>query len=193
MIIDLLIPILKISDNFDYNQSINQNDYINMLNTNFAESYYDIENYMTDNNHNNIYYNKYRYIKPISNNEDIFDYSKVKANITDMYNNEIYINNLNDYLYNGKMFILIVNIDPETVDETVESELLFWLKDSEKINNSKLLDDNKKLLSLPVKTLKIQTNNKALFLTDCRVLDIYSDINRGQFKFAILIKKIIEQ
>ena len=190
MITQLYIPVINFSDNFDYNKTIDDESYIKMLNNNYAESYYDIENYMTKGTK---YQTNYRYCSPIKKDKirDVYQYSPVEAIICDIYDNEIDSKSIEKYKSNGDMFILIVNINPDSINEDTESELLFWLTESMKINNNKLYTDDKKLLLLPERKLKMKVEEDLLTLNDCKILDVYSNIKQGKFKFAILIKNII--
>lgn len=191
MITELYIPTIKIKENFDYNKNIDDRTYINMLNKNYAESYNDIDNYMTTGDKGQ--QNKYTYYTTIGNKkgDEIYEYNKTEASIKDMNGNDLLNETVNSYLSNGDMFVIIVNINPDTINEDTESELIFWIKESMKINNSPKINDDKKISILPKRDLKIKINNIIATLLDCKIIDVYSNPNNGKFNFAILIKKII--
>ena len=185
----IYIPTINIKNDFDAKKHIDGASYINMLNANYNESSNDIDAYMNNGykaNRNYSYYQKVNY----NNDKNYYSYNKVESNISDINDNNIDKNEILLYYNKQDMFVLILNINPDTLDEDSESEIKFWIRDSMKINNDQTMDDDLKIISLPNRNLKIEIDNKIFVLNKCRILDNYSDIKIGKIKFAILVEKI---
>lgn len=93
-----------------------------------------------------------------------------------------------------KMSIVSVDINPLEIIEDAESELRFWIGDSEKIINDDAIDQNGKIGVLPERSLKLQKfGNKEFFLMDgCKIIDVRKKENHP-YRFIMLVKKITKQ
>lgn len=189
MITDLYIPVVATNDNFDYNKEIDPQTYIKMLRDGYYESANDIDQYMkTGEKHVSNRYTHYTVLKTTPDPE-IYEYHKVESEVRDINNILLDNTGLQQVLNCNDMFILILNIVCESVDADTDSELMFWLKESIKINNDSRIDDDKKLMILPKRDLQIFDGNLIWELCDCKILDNYGRINKGEFNFAILVNK----
>ena len=99
-----------------------------------------------------------------------------------------------DFLFNKadeeKMFVLIVNINPEGLDEDAESEIKYWLDDSYRVLDDKDLDSETKLKALPPRDLKIVLSDGNKYtLKNCKIFEDYSD-DRYPLYFALIVEKI---
>lgn len=101
--------------------------------------------------------------------------------------NEEYFEKL---LENQKMFLLLLNINPNDIHNNAEEELRFWSDDSNKILLDKTLDDRTKLKVLPIKTFGIELKGVDYKLINCKLIENRSD-KKFPFYYIIMVEKII--
>jgi hypothetical protein len=88
------------------------------------------------------------------------------------------------------MFVLIININPEGLDEDAESEIKYWLDDSYRVLGDEELDSETKLKALPPRDLKIVLSDGNKYtLNNCKIFEDYSD-DRYPLYFATIVEKI---
>lgn len=90
------------------------------------------------------------------------------------------------------MFLLIVNINPDTLPPNAESEIRFWMRDSNKVINDPYLPEETKLKTLLGRDYKIKFNNRELTIYNCKMVQNFSN-KRNPFKFAIIVEKSLLQ
>ena len=122
-------------------------------------------------------------------NDLTFDNIECEAQIMDVKKQEISDEWLKEYVYNGKMLLLIVNVNPSDIDPNVESELRFWMDDSGRLLNDTTLDDTTKLKYLPTRSFKIVTDEGEYKIENCKLVENRSDEN-FPYCFVIIIEKI---
>lgn len=104
-------------------------------------------------------------------------------------------NNFNeDFLFDKAdeedMFVLIININPEGLNEDAESEIKYWLDDSYRVLSDEELDSETKLKALPPRDLKIVlSDGNKYILKNCKIFEDYSD-DRYPLYFATIVEKI---
>ena len=132
------------------------------------------------------------------------DYNKYEceAFVTDANGDEITEQYFYNFIRNGKMFIIDVDVNTNTLNNSTdtekhllgndsESELRFWKRDSKLVRNDRTLDDITKLKTLPTRDLYISLDNNTLYkMQNCKIIEDYSNHNK-QFHFAIIVEKII--
>ena len=116
--------------------------------------------------------------------------SECECFITDADGNEIDTGKLDFIVNNGKMFIMKININPNTIDSDCESELKFWIDDSNKLLNDTALDNRTKIKHLPKKDMFIVLGDKKYMISGCKMFGMYR-VDNAPFYFATLIEKII--
>lgn len=147
------------------------------------------------------------YIETNSNvGYDVFDYDGVNSNrvigddyiysgfesiICDSHKNNINEEDLvNNYLNSGKKFILILNINPITIEEDANEEILYWKGESMRMWNDKSIDNKVKLEYSPMRDLKLSlSNNDNYILKNCKIFEDYSD-NKFTLYFAVLVDDV---
>lgn len=87
----------------------------------------------------------------------------------------------------GSMFIMLVDIPIKSIDQDVESEIRFWVKDSMSINTHHEIPENERLKMLPTKDLKIKVGDISGILCKCRVVDFWSP-----FRIMILVERFLK-
>lgn len=194
MLTNIIIPVINTENNdFEYKGELSRTNYDNLVMENFLQTDKQISQFLqngckTTTNINEI--NGYIPNNDISIPDVQYDECECEAFIQDSKKNDIAIDFFDAYRNNGNMFILIVNINPNTLNGDCESELKYWIDDSAKIQNDRDLDTETKLKILPPKNLKIKLGDITGELNDCKILQNYSD-KKYPFHFAIIVNKII--
>lgn len=194
----ILIPVIDTeSGNYDYERNISNDEYSEMFVDNFNRTDKQINRYVNDLAHGVTLSSKIRsFGYEISNDrqksvEDKYNFYEAEAFIQDSRRMDVGIDFFNEKIYDGKMFLLLVNVNPNSIDNDAESELRFWIDDSRKIHNDATLDDKTKMKALPSRQLKIKLGEEYAIMKGCKVLKDYSD-RKYPFNFAIIVEKLIK-
>ena len=194
MLTKLIIPVIDTeSGKFAYNGKLSREDYGNMVMDKFLKTNNQMNRFVENmrrgilNTPQNVAYSstvhrEYPDIKYNFFESDVFIQDAKKQNIDETF--------FEPYIENGKMFILILNINPN-MEPDAESEIRFWLDDSKRIHNDQFIDTQTRLKALPIRGLKILIKDKEYILEGCKILQDYSD-KKYPFKFAIIVEKIVE-
>lgn len=95
-----------------------------------------------------------------------------------------------DRIDDERMFVLVVNVNPETLDGDAEYELQYWIDDCIGVWEDRTLDEKTKLLATPSRTLKVELSDGHKYtLENCKVFENYAD-NRFPIYFAMVVEKI---
>lgn len=193
----IIIPVIDTErGSFSYNGNISREEYDDMVMDNFRRTNGRV-NQFVNNMRNNVSNVQSRWgVRDVVNDKDIpetyYNYCEAQAFIQDAKKNDISEDVVLGHVTDGKMFILIVNINPNTVNEEAESELRFWMDDSRRVHEDISLTDNKvKLMRLPTRDLGIKLGGKNYIMTGCKILENYSD-RKYPYHFAFIVTKIIE-
>ena len=115
---------------------------------------------------------------------------EVQALLLDSNRNNFDEDFLFDKVDEEDMFVLIVNINPEGLDEDAESEIKYWIDDSFRVLDDDELDSETKLKALPPRYLKIELSDGNKYtLKNCKIFEDYSD-EKYPLYFAIIVEKI---
>lgn len=195
MITKLIIPVIDTeSQDFHYSgRDLTREMYEDMVMDNFLS---------TNNQMNRFVDNIARGISNVRQNNIAYtsnverDYPDIKyvfhdaeAFVLGAKKNEIDENFFHEHYNKGDMFIIILNINPNSMSGDAESEIRFWLDDSRMIQEDDTLDNKMKLKILPVRGLKIMAGEEEYILENCKVLQNYSD-EKWKYKFAIIVEKL---
>lgn len=193
MITKLLIPVNNTDDGkFEYDGNLSRSDYENMVMDNFRRTDRQVDAFM---------HGRGGYHNPYVSEIDNRDYSEldndvdveVEAFLQDSNKNEFNEQTFFDRFDDGRMFVLIVNINPMDIDGNVESEIKYWLDDSYRVWSDDSLDQRTKLLTSPYRDLKIVLSDGNKYrLSNCKVFEDYSD-DKFPFYFAMIVEKITEE
>ena len=139
---------------------------------------------------NNLYIDEYKAEHDIKKNKTQFEYYEVDALLLDSNREEITIEDIYNYSTNGNKFVLIVNVNPCTIDEYANEELKYWIDDSLRIWGDTSLDNPTKLNVSPTHTMDLITENGETFsLNDCKIFEDYS-YDKFPMYFAMLVDNI---
>lgn len=139
-------------------------------------------------------YNDSRYnVQNVSNSTTDFGvkytWSEAEALILDGKKNDISEEELTKHIDKQDMFIILLNVNPNGLEPDAESEIRFWTDDSRKIHNDNRLDNKHKILMLPARDIQIEINEQFATLTNCKVLQNYSD-SKFPYYLGIIVEKI---
>lgn len=179
MITNLIIPVIN-TENIDFkaDREYSTEELIQMDEQFFIDRKFSVDEYLRNNNNNKV-------------NDSIINYPSECLFLTSKkgeVDEEYFINLVN----NGKMSLLLININPNGLENNAEEELRFWVDDSMRIINDNLLDDRTRIKVLPTKTFGVEINNKTYTLKNCKLIENRSD-KSFPFYFIIMIEKIIKE
>lgn len=188
MIAKLIIEVIDTEKgNYDYGKEFNEEEYGNQLLTHVRRTGRDIDNMFYS---GRINYNPYA--KEVADYKDV-DFlsndSECEALFLDAQKKEVNEEYFLNHIKDGKMFITIVNINPNSLENDAESELKFWIDDSKKILNDNDLTDEVKLRNLPTRNLKLKINDDVYLLKNNKIIQDFSN-EKYKFFFGIIVMKI---
>lgn len=195
MIVKLIIPVVDTDHiNCDTDINMTREEYGDMAYNTYKRNDKAIDAYTRGirprSEYNNPYITETEYNRGYRKYDDlVFQDVECEAQIMDVKKQEISDEWLKEYVYNGKMLLLIVNINPSDIDPNVESELRFWMDDSGRLLNDTTLDDTTKLKYLPTRSFKIVTDEGEYKIENCKLVENRSDDN-FPYCFVIIIEKI---
>ena len=116
---------------------------------------------------------------------------EVQALLLDGNRNDFNEDFLFDHIDDGRMFVMLVNLNPETIDCNAESEIRYWIDDSMRVWEDEQLDKQTKLLASPPRDFKIVLSDGHKYtLSNCKLFENYED-DRFPLYFAMIVEKII--
>lgn len=195
MLTKFIIPVIDTENlDFDFKGNLTRDEYGEMV----------MDKFLKTNSQMNRFVDNIR--RGVSNVPQNIQYSStVHRDFPDFkfnfYETDVYIENskkenidesfFDNYIEKNKMLILILNVNPN-MEPDAESELRFWLDDSKKIYNDKMIDTKTRLKALPQRGFKILIGKKEYILEGCKILQDYPD-EKYPFKFAIIVEKITSE
>ncbi len=136
--------------------------------------------------HNNLYKN----LDEIKDVEYKFSEKEFEALVLDSNKKEFNEEKFYQLYEEGKNFVVILNVNPESIDFDAESEIKYWLDDSLAIWEDEKLDKKTKLLSSPTRELKIVLSDGNKYtLNNCKIFEDYST-DKYPIYFAMFVEKI---
>lgn len=195
MITKIIIPVINTENGkYEYKGKLSREAYEEMVMDNFLKTDRQISQFvdemMMERPHSYQMRNYYSKNDKGDFPEINYDLYEAEAFVQDSKKNDIEKKFFDEHRDKGDMFILILNINPNSLDYDAESELRFWIDDSKKVHNDKSLDTKTKLDFLPSRKLKIVLGQEQGILENCKILQDYSN-QKYPFYFAIITNKIV--
>ena len=192
MLTNLIIPVQDTeSAKFEYEGTLSREAYESMVLDRFHRTDRQIDEFMHRDRSN-----KFAYDLPDETDEQYYDVDdsdnevEVQALLLDSDKNNFDEDYLYDMADSESMFVLIVNVNPEELDDGAESELKYWLDDSMRVWEDDELDKKTKLKVSPPRDLKIELSDGNKYtLENCKIFEDYSD-DRYPLYFAMVVEKI---
>lgn len=193
MIGNFIIPVINTeTGNFDYNGTLSRDVYEEMVSENFRRNNAKIQR-LADSIENSTEFDFGERRKIVSNKDSDITLSSCEALFLNSKKKDYDSQKLEEFVKSGKMSIILVNINPNTLDEDAESDLRYWMADSQKILDDEELNDRAKIGALPKMSFGIKINdNDEYWLNNCKMFENYSG-GKYPFYFALIIEKIIKK
>ena len=166
--------------NMSYNQFLSTNNDMNRFTYNISHGISNVGGRMRD-------YQERQNAESFA--EVIYNFHEAEVFIQNAKKKDIDEDFLLDHIDKGDMFILILNINPNTLNGDAESELRFWISDSLGVHNDSEIDDKTKLKMLPTRWFFLNVGRKRAVIENCKILQNYSS-RKFPFNFAIIVEKI---
>lgn len=194
MITKLLIPIVDLSRaNFDYGRNISVEEAADMEYNKFRKTDRQIGNYVNSMQYRTSGWGSQVHDvrgirRDFSNVIDDDEYIECEAYVTDSKKNDV-----DERFFTerepDKKFIIIININPNSIEMEGESEIRYWRDDSNGVLNDSALDNQTKIERLMERDLGIELRGERYRLERCKII---SDISSRDFPYyyAILVNKI---
>lgn len=188
----LYYPVVSYDDSrFDYHGEISEQDYVSSLYNSFNQSNAVLSRLQGQNMTGSIQALRSMNGK-INNNskriDNIYKYLPVEVVIRDSDGDDEKIDNIISYYQSGEPFVLIIKFPNKVgeLDEDIDSDLKFWVRDTRKVNMHPKLNADEKFLSLPTRDMRVMfgENSYAVF-ESCKILEKY-----GSWEYAILVQKV---
>lgn len=114
---------------------------------------------------------------------------KMEAYLTNVNDGDVAPNDFEQLYINGKMSLLNVNINPDTMDIDVESDIRSWFHESKNLFDDTDLDKKTIIKYLPPKSLLFLHDGNKYKANNCKIIRILNKKNAPYF-FTVLIEKI---
>ena len=191
MITNLIIPVQDTeSAKFEYEGNLTREAYESMVLDRFHRTDRQIDEFMHRDRSNKFAYDLRDDNNDYYDGEDTDNEVEVQALLLDSSKKNFDEDFLFDMADRENMFVLIVNVNPEELDDGAESELKYWLDDSMRVWGDDDLDKKTKLEVSPPRNLKIVLSDGNKYtLQNCKIFEDYSD-DRYPIYFAMIVEKI---
>lgn len=194
MITKIKIPVIDTeSGKYEYKGRLSREEYEAMVMDNYRKTDRQISAYMNDLLNRDTTFTLLERTDNVVDGEPeiLYNLLEAEAYVSDSKKNEVDVDFFNKHIEKGDMFILRINVNPNSMDYDTESELRFWLGDSKNIHSDKTLDNKTKLHSLPSRTICIDLGDgNWKRLINCKILQDFSD-EKFKYNFAVITEKII--
>jgi hypothetical protein len=188
MIGNLLIPIIDMGE-MEYTDNFKRNVIGKYGSDNEKEMYIEGDNSVISNMYANVGYDDDYTVHDVKQNVKMCE---CECYVTDSDNNDITTDFFDGIVDSGKMSIIKININPNTVDDDCESELKLWIAESNKLLDDTTIDNRTKIKHLPKKDVYFVFENKKYKLNNSKIFAVYK-INNAPFYFAALVEKITSE
>ena len=165
--------------NMEYEHFLRTNKQVQMFVNNIAQGISNYDNGITG---------RFKNVSDDKHPDIVYNFEESEGIVLNAKKREVDEAFFQNYIDNGKMFILILNFNPNTLSDDAKSELLFWIKDSTMVVNDRTLPDDVKLKSLQDRYMWITVNGRAILLNKCKMIQNYSD-KSNPFKIGIIVEK----
>lgn len=192
MIANIFIPVADTeSAKFEFQGNLSREAYENMVYENFRRTDKQVDAFMHRDRNRGFVYDvedeqNGEYYDDSFNDKDV----EFEALLLDSDRNDFEEDELFDLADSENMFVLIINVNPDGLDEDAESEIKYWLEDSLRVWRDEEIDKRTKLLTSPPRDLKIVLSDGNKYtLKNCKIFEDYSD-DRFPLYFALIVEKI---
>lgn len=191
MVTNLIIPVQNMDADFHYEGNLSNDEYNRMQLEHFNNTYGRVGDFLEG---KELTYGQYGYeirdknpYNVVNEDSDV----EVETLILNSNKGEFTEEDFYNYLKNGSKFLMIVNMNPTTIDPDAESEIRYWVEDSMRVWNDDELDKKTKIMTTPPRDLKIILSDGVKHvLKNCKIFENYSD-EKYPLYFAVFVEQII--
>ena len=177
------------SRTFEYGRDITSDEYDYMVNDNFRRNNGRMNQFVDNMRRGVSNVRRGMQMRDARMVDDKFDDLEAEVLITDTKKNDL----PEQFFYdkNGKgMFIIVLNVNPNTLEGDAASELLYWTEDSVRVIDDDVLDNRKKLEILPPRDYKILVGDRWASLLGCKMVVNYSN-EQFPYCYAVIVEKLM--
>lgn len=190
MIVRLIIPVTNTVDGkFSYEKEMSREEYFKMSEETFFENNAAVTQFVENMKNNISNIPSERKDNTERTVEDNFQYFEAEAFVQNVKQQEIFTDFFEEFSNNGAKTVVIVNINPNSIEPDAASELKYWVEDSNRVINDFSLDNKTKILSLPKTFFYVEAENEKYLLQDAKLVKDYSN-KKFPMNYAILVDKI---
>lgn len=192
MLAKLIVPVIDTERGvFRYDGELSNEEYGNMEYEHFRRTDRQVGRFVDNMRRGISNVNQYQRFREVDNEEHpdfFFNNEENEVYVANVKRQSITKEELFDYAGKGKMFILILNINPLTMSGDAESEVRYWMRDSVNVINDPDLPDDVKLKSLQGRDYEIVVEDKTVQIRNCKLVQNFSN-QKYPFHFAIIVEK----
>lgn len=192
MLAKLIVPVIDTERGvFRYDGELSNEEYGNMEYEHFRRTDRQVGRFVDNMRRGISNVNQYQRFREVDNEEHpdfFFNNEENEVYVANVKRQSITKEELFDYANKGKMFILILNINPLTMSGDAESEVRYWMRDSVNVINDPDLPDDVKLKSLQGRDYEIVVEDKTVQIRNCKLVQNFSS-QKYPFHFAIIVEK----
>ena len=118
----------------------------------------------------------------------LYNAEEVEAIILDSKKNIVESKYFEKFVENGKMFIALVNFNPNKMSPDAQSEMLYWMKDSKLVLDDMSITEELKLKTLPTRFFWVDDGDKHILFAGCKIVQIYAN-KKNPFYIGIIVEK----
>lgn len=192
----LILPVIDTErGEFKYNgRQLTREEFGDMEYRHFLETNSQME-WFTDNirrgvSNINPYANRMREVRNVEHPDIYFNDEEIEVILYDARRNEVDEEFLLEHARKGDMFILLLNINSNTLTGDGESETRFWMEDSQKVLNDDSLPEEMKLKTLPGRDYTVFAGKTPVLLKNCKMVANYSN-KRYPFYIGLIVEKAV--
>lgn len=118
----------------------------------------------------------------------LYNAEEVEAILLDSKKNIVESKYFEKFVENGKMFIALVNFNPNKMSPDAQSEMLYWMKDSKLVLEDMSITEELKLKTLPTRFFWVDDGDKHILFAGCKIVQIYAN-KKNPFYIGIIVEK----
>lgn len=118
----------------------------------------------------------------------LYNAEEIEAFIFNSKKQEVDATYFEKFVENSKMFITILNFNPDKMSGDAKSEMLYWMKDSKLVLEDTMITEDLKLKTLPTRFFWVEDGDKHILFNGCKIVQIFSD-KKNPFYIGIIVEK----
>lgn len=195
MIAKIIMPVINTENGkFEYKgKELSREEFGRMEYEQFLRTDRDISRFADNlkngiSNYDSGYSSRLRDYREIKNPEILYNAEEEEAILYNSKRIEVDSSYFEQYVENGKMFIAVLNFNPDKMSGDAKSEMLYWMQDSRLTLEDNSITEDLKLKTLPPRHFWVEDGDKHILFMGCKIVQIFSD-KRNPFYIGIIVEK----